>query len=128
MTIRNHKRTIGNSNIKLFTNAIKNISWENILVNANPTESFDKFSKRYTTTYETLSIETKTNQEMDDKWYCKFMKKKDKLYKTYLNNPCGRTGNIYKRYKNKINHVIKVAKKMYYVEQLIKYKHDTKMI
>ena len=56
MTIRDHKRTIGNSNIKLFTNAIKNISWENILVNANPTESFDEFSKTYTTTYETLSF------------------------------------------------------------------------
>jgi hypothetical protein len=35
---------------------------------------------------------------------------------------------IYKKYKNKLNHVIKVAEKKYYEEQLIKYKHDTKVL
>ena len=48
-----YKRVINNSNIKLFTNTIKNIPWEDVLNNTNPTETFDKFSKIYTTAYET---------------------------------------------------------------------------
>ena len=58
----------------------------------------------------------------------KSLKNKNKLYKTYLNNPCKRNKNLYKRYKNKLNHVIKVSKRIYYEEQLIKYKHDTKIV
>ena len=34
----------------------------------------------------------------------------------------------YKQYKNKLNHVIKIAKKKYYEEQLIKYKYDSKLL
>ena len=48
-----YKRIFNNSNIKLFTNTVKNIPWENILNKTNPTESFDEFSKIYTTAYET---------------------------------------------------------------------------
>ena len=62
------------------------------------------------------------------KCIAKSFKKKNKLYKTYLNNPCKRNENLYKKYKNKLNQVIKVSKKIYYEEQLIKYKHNTKMV
>ncbi len=34
---------------------------------------------------------------------------------------------MYKTYKNKLNHVIKTAKKVYYENQFIKYKNDIKM-
>ena len=56
----------------------------------------------------------------------KSLKNKNKLYKTYLNNPCKRNKNLYKRYKNILNHVIKVSKRIYSdEEQLIEYKQDT---
>ena len=58
----------------------------------------------------------------------KSVKQKNKLYKKYLQYPKGKNEKIYKKYKNKLNHVIKVAKKKYYEEQLIKYKHDTKVL
>ena len=58
----------------------------------------------------------------------KSVKKKSKLYKTYLDNPCERNKNLYKRCKHKLKHIIKVSKKIYYEEQLIKYTHDTKMV
>ena len=40
---------------------------------------------------------------------------------------CSHNNNIYKKCKNKLNHVIKYAKTLHYEEQLIKYKHNTKM-
>jgi hypothetical protein len=58
----------------------------------------------------------------------KSVKQKNKLYRKCLQYSKGKTETIYKKYKNKLNHVIKVAKKKYYEEQLIKYKHDTKVL
>jgi hypothetical protein len=42
-----YKRVINNSNITSFSDTIKNISWENVLVKENPTESFNEFSKSF---------------------------------------------------------------------------------
>ena len=62
---------------------------------------------------------------MDDKWLAQV--NKDTL-QNYLTNPCKKNENKYKTYKNKLNHTIKISKKLYYEEQLIKYKHNSKMI
>ena len=56
------------------------------------------------------------------------IKRKNTLYKHYLTNPCKKNENKYKTYKNKLNHTIKISKKLYYEEQFIKYKHNSKMI
>ena len=44
----------------------------------------------------------------------------------FLQNPNEKTEFKYKKYKNKLNHIIKIAKKNYYEEQLIKHKHDAR--
>jgi hypothetical protein len=62
------------------------------------------------------------------KCIAKSVQKKNKLYKKFLNCPVIKNEIIYKTYKNKLNHVIKIAKKKYYEEQLIKYKHSTKCL
>ena len=54
--------------------------------------------------------------------------KKNKLYKKYLHHPTANNENKYKQYKNKLNHVIKGAKKKYYEEQLINYKGNAKLL
>jgi hypothetical protein len=41
------------------------------------------------------------------------IKRKNKLYKTYLTKPCKKNEIKYKRYKNKLNHTIKISKKGY---------------
>ena len=56
------------------------------------------------------------------------MRTKNKLYKAYLIKSNKKNQNSYKKYKNNLNHVIKASRKMYYEHQLIKYKHNTKMI
>jgi hypothetical protein len=56
----------------------------------------------------------------------KYISKKNKLYKNFLKNPSYRNETTYKKYKNKLNHVIKTAKKAYYETQFLKYKNDIK--
>ena len=58
----------------------------------------------------------------------KSVRKKNKLYKKFLCHPTTNNEQKYKQYKNKLNHIIKIAKKKYYEEQLIKYKNETKLL
>ena len=51
----------------------------------------------------------------------------NRLYKKFLKNRNERNNNIYKKYKNKLNHLIKIEKKDYFENQLIKYKNNVKM-
>jgi hypothetical protein len=55
-------------------------------------------------------------------------RKKNILYKKYLYHTNVKNENNYKQYKNKLNHVIKIAKKKYYEEQLVKYKYEAKLL
>ena len=56
----------------------------------------------------------------------KSISNKNKLYKKFLKKPTHKNEIDYKKYKNKLNHVIKTAKKAYYEKQFVKYKNDTK--
>jgi hypothetical protein len=58
----------------------------------------------------------------------KSVRNKNKLYKSFLNNPDNRNRQKYIKYKNKLNHIIKLSKKTYYEEQLIKHKQNPKMM
>ena len=53
--------------------------------------------------------------------------KKNRLCKTFLKRPSHRNETVYKKYKNKLSHVIKTAKKNYYENEFLKYKNDIKM-
>ncbi len=47
----------------------------------------------------------------------KSVRKKNKLYKKFLCHPTTNNEHKYKQYKNKLNHIIKIAKKKHYEEQ-----------
>ena len=48
----------------------------------------------------------------------KSIKKKNKLYKQYLSNPSSQKEEKYKTYKNKLNHSLRIAKRLYYDKRL----------
>ncbi len=52
----------------------------------------------------------------------KSIKKKSRLYKQYLRRPTLDHEDKYKKYKNKLNHLIRIAKWLYYEKQLFKNK------
>ena len=56
----------------------------------------------------------------------KSIKRKNKLYKQYLCNPTPEIESYYKRYKNKLNHSLRIAKSSYYVRKLENIKSDMK--
>ena len=54
--------------------------------------------------------------------------RKKRLYKKFLCHPTSKNERKYKVYKNKLNHIIKIAKTKHYEEKLLKYKNKTKLI
>ena len=49
------------------------------------------------------------------------------MYKPFLNNPTAQTGFLYKFYKNKLNHSLRVAKRLYYGNKIEEAKSNIKM-
>ena len=128
-----NKRIINDSNVKSFGNTIKTTSWEDVISNSNTAESYNEFFNKFSTAYEkNFPLTKKVSKRKFDKskspWMtkciAKSVQKKNKLYKKFLNCPVIKNEIIYRKYKNKLNHV----KKKYYEEQLIKYKHNTKCL
>lgn len=56
----------------------------------------------------------------------KSIKRKNKLYHKFLRNPYSVNATQYKSYKNKLNHSIRIAKRMYYERKLEYVKSNTK--
>ena len=54
------------------------------------------------------------------------IRKKDKLYKQFINSRDSTTELKYKRYRNKLNHLIKIAKRKYYDTKFEKAKNNLK--
>ena len=52
--------------------------------------------------------------------------KKNVLYKRFLNNPTAQTEFLYKCYKNKLNHSLRVAKRLYYGNKIEETKSNIK--
>ena len=58
----------------------------------------------------------------------KSVRNKNKLYKAFLRIRKGKNEHLHKNYKNKLNHIIEIAKKTYYEDQLTKYKQNSIML
>jgi hypothetical protein len=57
----------------------------------------------------------------------KSISKKNQLYRNSLKKPSYKIEMKYKKYKNKLNHLIKATKIAYYEKRFIKHKNDIKM-
>ena len=60
------------------------------------------------------------------KGFLKSVRQKDRLYKRYLNSPSVNNNLKYKRFKNKLNHSIRIAKRLYYEQQMDRNKSNCK--
>ena len=132
------QRIYSKTDIDAFKNVVKNISWEEVLNEPkDPEKAFDEFLKLFMKIYDAqFPLKKKQSKLKIDKnkspWMTKCILKsvrnKNKLYKSCLKNPNYINKQKYIKYKNKLNHIIKIAKKIFYEEQLIRYKENSKMM
>ena len=54
------------------------------------------------------------------------IKRKNKLYKAHLKNPCNATKLRFLKYRNKLTHLLRISEKKYYTDSLKKYSNDVR--
>jgi archaellum biogenesis ATPase FlaH len=89
----------------------------------------DKFTNTYNSCFPLKKIKIskhKSRKPWVSKGLLKSIKRKNKLYRKYMNQPCNSNENIYKTFKNKLNHLLQIAKLMYYEKQLEHVRTNTK--
>ena len=129
-----YTRDYNDLNIIKFQTKLSQIEWTRVLIGQDPNRLYDVFAEEYYRHFEDcfpLKI-SKLNSCRKSKspWITKGLltsvKKKNKLYKKYLANPTPVRDSQYKRYKNKLNHLIRISKKTYYDKKFELAKSDLK--
>ena len=93
----------------------------------DPSWAYELFVGKYTTIYDKCFPLRKMKAKrfnLRKPWFtkglAKSIRKKNKLYQSFLNNPNSSNEKAYKLYKNKLTHSLRVAKRLYYEKQIEK--------
>ena len=121
------------NNVATFTNRLANVNWDELSEYKDPDCAYRCFLDKYTTLYNDCfplkKVKVK-NVTLSNPWITKGLlksiRKKNSLYKRFLAKPTSYRENLYKSYKNKLTHSLRVAKRLYYNKKLYEYKSNAK--
>ena len=125
-------RVIKPNSITACKEDLKQVDWNEIYDCNEPTKSYTLFLNKFLKTYENhfpiRTIKENVKKKLGKPWITKGIitstRKKNKLYRKFLRKPNINNELRYKRYKNKLNHVLRIAKKKYYSEKFEDSKND----
>ena len=127
-------RNISFENIRKFKNELKDIDWTQIYEIDDVNDCYNKFMYIFHALYDKCFPEKVVKPDPK----CKFKKpwltrglfrsirKKQRLYKSYLKTPSENHKKKYKQYKNKLTKLLHAAKKDYYTTIFIRIKGNSK--
>ena len=120
-------------NLARFKSEIETVNWAGLPDFNNPSRAYGAFLKKYKQIFNRcfpLKKVKAKNVSLKKPWFSKALlksvRKKNILYKRFLNNPTSRSEFLYKCYKNKLNHTIRVAKRLYYGKKIEEAKSNIK--
>jgi hypothetical protein len=121
-------RDKNSNNVAKFCHCLNNINWYNFY---DPLLAYDSFFNKYCETYNNcfpLKRVRKRKYALTKPWLSKVLLKsirqKNRLYKRYLNSHSSENELSYKRYRNKLNHSLRLAKQIYYDKQFDYFKSN----
>lgn len=113
------------ANIAQFSDRLSNVNWHDLNGFNDPKNAYacflDKYRDIYNTCFPLKRAKAKKNtikKPWLSKGLLKSIRRKNKLYKQYLNTPSYVNEVSYKNYKNKLNHSLRNAKRIYYEKQI----------
>lgn len=118
MYVRNYCKT----NVQNFFSTIRDASWENVSSQTDANIAYSMFYNNFNAIYNQCFPEqcvTKSKRRRKRHLWITAgilvsIKRKDKLFKRHIKNPSGVNKTIYSQYRNKLNHVIKFSRKLYF--------------
>ena len=116
------RRVINPRTQSKFLSELNNCNWNDVYQSSNPNIAYDNFLYKYNNIYNLSfpikKITRKQAKLISKPWISKGLltsiQNKSKLYKKFLHNPSEINNQQYKQYKNKLNYLLKIAKKRYY--------------
>ena len=127
--IRNYSKC----NVDKFVSKVGAVDWSFILALKDANAAYDSFVNTidhiYDNCFPHITINTKKNRKRHP-WITsgilKSIKVKNKLYRRFLRNPSSENNTNYKKYRNKLNHVIRFSKKNYFNDKFNNCKNNAK--
>ena len=127
-------RDFSENNIANFKENLANLSYTEVYDQTNPTDSYSNFQQLFKDSFEQnfplKEVRFNKNYHMIEKWMTKGIlrsrAKKFNLQSLLSKNPSAENKELYKKYKNVYNKVLKTSKKLYYSNLLIANQGDLK--
>ena len=126
-------RDRGYHNVNKFKEFLAGVDWTSIIAEVNPRMAYNTFLLKYSQGYNDcfpLKV-VKEKKCWHKPWLTKgllrYIKNKNILYKRFIRSATVQDNTLYKNYKNKLNHLIRIAKRMYYEQQLSNSKSNIKL-
>ena len=124
-----YKQIINNNNIIRFKEMLSEINWNEVIncddVDIATNNFLDTLIECYKTCFPLKKLILKSNHKP---WVTKCIlnsiKRKNKLYKAYIKNPCTSTKSRFVLYRNKLTHLLRISERKYYNDKLILYNND----
>ena len=120
-------------NVAKFKHELGQVPWDRLPGFSDPLTAYDTFLLKYKSIYELCFSLKKVKAKkfyLKKPWFSKGLtrsvKKKNILYKRFLNNATPQHEFFYKCYKNKLNHSIRIAKRLYYEQKIEQAKSNAK--
>ena len=129
------KRSFNEENPRKFNETLSKTSWPSFFNGEDPNESYNGFINEYSRIFETCFplkvIKGKQMYKYRSPWLTpgllKSIRKKNRLYKNLIKSPNISRELQYKAYKNKLNHLIRIAKRTYYDNKFESAKKDLRL-
>ena len=127
-------RNFSNVNQETFARRLNQVDWTNVLNDSGgPNESFSNFLSEYNSHFEACFPlkKVKRNKQIPQTPWISYgllvsVRKKNKLYKQLVSKPNSARSKKYKAYKNKLNNLIRIAKRNYYESQFVMARNNIK--
>ena len=126
-------RSFCNENLEIFRHNLAEQDWS-FLYNFNDAEqSFEYFLRIFFKMYDEafpkreVVLKLKSSEPWMTKGLKKSSKRKQRLYQNFLRNRTVKNETIYKKYRNNFNKYLRLAKRLYISDLLLKYRKDIKM-
>ena len=115
------KRNMSPTNLDKFMNILSLESWSDVFDSSDPDNSYHSFISIYSKHYNNCFPLVKANNRSPRKDWCtpgivNSCRTKDKLYKKYIKRPSQENRENYIRFRNKLNCVIRIAKRKFYFD------------
>ena len=125
-------RVINAISLEKFNETLSNTNWSLFIKEDDPNEAYNDFISEFSRIYEVCFplkvVKCKQMNKFYSPWLSrglfKSINKKNTLYKQFVRSPTTSCELKYKTYKNKLNHLIRIAKRTYYDSKLEDAKND----